>query len=72
MPVTIGALREGTPLETRVSLVPEVAGKFAQSGARLLIEHGADVKATAQVRGQSVTPVDLAVRNKQDKMQAFL
>jgi len=45
MPVTIGALREGTPLETRVSLVPEVAGKFSQSGARLLIEHGAGTRA---------------------------
>ena len=45
MPVIIGALREGTPLETRVSLVPEVAGKFAQSGARLLIEHGAGTRA---------------------------
>ena len=45
MPVTIGALREGTPLETRVSVIPEVAGKFAQSGARMLIEHGAGVRA---------------------------
>jgi H+-translocating NAD(P) transhydrogenase subunit alpha len=45
MPVTIGALREGTPLETRVSIVPEVAGKFARSGARLLIEHGAGTRA---------------------------
>jgi hypothetical protein len=48
------------------------AGKGYVELAALLIEHGADVKATAQVRGQSVTPVDLAVRNKQDKMQAFL
>jgi NAD(P) transhydrogenase subunit alpha len=45
MPVTIGALRESTPQETRVSLVPEVADKFAQSGARLLIEHGAGTRA---------------------------
>src|SRR5579859_6970444 len=45
MPVTIGALREGTPLETRVSLVPEVAGKFAQSGAKLLLERGAGTRA---------------------------
>jgi len=41
MPVTIGALRESTPHETRVSLVPEVAEKFAQTGARVLIERGA-------------------------------
>jgi H+-translocating NAD(P) transhydrogenase subunit alpha len=45
MAVTIGALREGTPLETRVSLVPEVAGKLIQSGARVLIEHGAGTRA---------------------------
>jgi NAD(P) transhydrogenase subunit alpha len=45
MPVTIGALRESAPHETRVSLVPEVAEKFAQSGARLLIEKGAGVRA---------------------------
>ena len=41
MPVTIGALRESAPQETRVSLVPEVADKFAQSGARVLLERGA-------------------------------
>ena len=45
MPVTIGALREGTPLETRVSVVPEVAGKLAQSGARVLVERGAGIRA---------------------------
>ena len=28
MPVTIGALRERVPGETRVSLVPEIADKF--------------------------------------------
>jgi H+-translocating NAD(P) transhydrogenase subunit alpha len=46
MPTTIGALREVAPQETRVSLVPEVAEKFAQTGARVLIEKGAG--ATAQ------------------------
>ena len=45
MPVTIGALRESAPQETRVSLVPEVADKFAQTGARVLIERGAGVRA---------------------------
>src|SRR6185312_13709472 len=40
MPVTIGALRESAP-ETRVSLVPEVAEKLTQSGARVLLERGA-------------------------------
>ena len=45
MPVTIGALRESAPQETRVSLVPEVADKFAQTGARVLIEKGAGTRA---------------------------
>ena len=45
MAVTIGALREETPLETRVSLVPEVARKLVESGARVLVEHGAGTRA---------------------------
>jgi NAD(P) transhydrogenase subunit alpha len=45
MPVTIGALRERAPGETRVSIVPEVAGKLAATGARVLIERGAGVSA---------------------------
>jgi NAD(P) transhydrogenase subunit alpha len=45
MPVTIGALRECVPGETRVSLVPEVAEKLAATGARVLIERGAGVSA---------------------------
>ena len=45
MPVTIGALRESAPGETRVSLVPEVADKLAAAGARVLLERGAGVSA---------------------------
>ena len=45
MPVTIGALAESAPGEKRVSLVPEIAGKFAAAGARILIEKGAGVSA---------------------------
>lgn len=45
MPVTIGALAECAPGEKRVSLVPEIAGKFAAAGARVLIEKGAGVAA---------------------------
>lgn len=41
MPVTIGALRERAPEETRVGIVPEIADKFAAAGARVLIERGA-------------------------------
>ena len=45
MPVTIGALSESAPGETRVSIVPEIADKFAAAGARVLIERGAGVSA---------------------------
>jgi len=45
MAVTIGALRESTPLEARVSIVPEVAGKLAQGGARILLQRGAGTRA---------------------------
>ncbi|MCC7462377.1 MAG: NAD(P) transhydrogenase subunit alpha [Gammaproteobacteria bacterium] len=45
MAVTIGALVERASGETRVSVVPEVAGKFAATGARVLLERGAGLKA---------------------------
>jgi NAD(P) transhydrogenase subunit alpha len=45
MAVIIGALRESSPREMRVSLVPEVAGKLLQAGARVLIEHNAGARA---------------------------
>src|SRR5256884_7502782 len=44
MSVTIGALRESAPRETRVCLVPEVADKLTREGARVLIERGAGVR----------------------------
>jgi H+-translocating NAD(P) transhydrogenase subunit alpha len=45
MSVTIGALRESAPQETRVSVVPEVADKLAKDGARVLLERGAGARA---------------------------
>ena len=45
MPVTIGALRESAPEETRVALTPEIADKFAKEGAQVLIERGAGERA---------------------------
>ena len=45
MPITIGALKESAPGETRVSLVPEVVDKFVAAGARVLLEPGAAVRA---------------------------
>jgi H+-translocating NAD(P) transhydrogenase subunit alpha len=46
MSVTIGALREAAPQETRVSVTPEVADKLAGLGARVLLEHGAGERAS--------------------------
>jgi NAD(P) transhydrogenase subunit alpha len=45
MPITIGALRESAPGETRVSVVPEVADKFVATGAKVLLERGAGASA---------------------------
>jgi len=45
MPVTVGALRESAPGETRVSLVPEIADKLSAAGARVLLERGAGISA---------------------------
>src|SRR5262249_20465498 len=45
MPITIGALREIAPHETRVALVPEVADKFAQAGVRVVMQRGAGERA---------------------------
>jgi NAD(P) transhydrogenase subunit alpha len=45
MPVTIGALRESAPSETRVSLTPEIAEKLAKEGVRVLVERGAGARA---------------------------
>ncbi len=45
MPVTIGALRESAPGETRVSIVPELADKWAAAGTQVLMERGAGVLA---------------------------
>src|SRR5579864_8723478 len=45
MSVTIGALVERAPQETRVSIVPEVADKLAKDGARITLERGAGERA---------------------------
>jgi NAD(P) transhydrogenase subunit alpha len=45
MPITIGALKESAPGETRVSLVPEVVDKFVAAGARVVLEAGAGIRA---------------------------
>lgn len=45
MPITIGALRESAPHECRVSLIPEVATKLAQTGASIMIEREAGKRA---------------------------
>jgi NAD(P) transhydrogenase subunit alpha len=45
MSVTIGALRESAPRETRVSLVPEVSDKLLREGARVILERTAGERA---------------------------
>jgi NAD(P) transhydrogenase subunit alpha len=45
MSVTIGVIRESTPGEARVALVPEVVAKFVAAGAVVLMERGAGVAA---------------------------
>ena len=45
MSLTIGALRERAPRETRVSLVPEVTDKLIREGAQVLMEHAAGERA---------------------------
>src|SRR4029077_16881634 len=61
MPVTIGALRESAPEETRVALTPEIADKFAKEGAQLLIERGAGERARfADAAYKNVSWVDSA------------
>ncbi|MBV9621904.1 MAG: NAD(P) transhydrogenase subunit alpha [Gammaproteobacteria bacterium] len=45
MTVTIGALRERAPAETRVALVPEISGKLQTLGARVLLERNAGARA---------------------------
>jgi len=46
MSVTIGALRESAPRETRVSLVPEVTDKLLREGTRVLLQRGAGERAS--------------------------
>jgi NAD(P) transhydrogenase subunit alpha len=45
MPVVIGTLRETAANESRVALVPEVAGKLAALGATVVMEKGAGLSA---------------------------
>jgi hypothetical protein len=40
--------------------------------AALLLDHGADVNATTKVRGTALTPLDLAVRYQQARMEQLL
>jgi hypothetical protein len=40
--------------------------------AALLLEHGADINATYDVKGSAITPLAAAVKAKQDKMAEFL
>ena len=41
MPLTIGVLKERVAGETRVALTPEIAKKFIQLNAKIIMEKGA-------------------------------
>ena len=43
MPLTIGALKETLPGETRVALTPEITAKYIKLGASIIMEHDAGV-----------------------------
>ena len=58
MAVTIGVLRETAPGERRVALVPEVAKKYLQLGAVVLMETGA--AAAAQIPDAAYVGVEFA------------
>jgi len=45
MPLVIGVLKETTPGENRVALVPEIANKFIKLGAKIRMEPGAGLAA---------------------------
>jgi NAD(P) transhydrogenase subunit alpha len=45
MPVVVGVLKETAANETRVAVVPEIAGKLKALGARVLVERGAGLAA---------------------------
>jgi NAD/NADP transhydrogenase alpha subunit len=80
MPITIGVLREVTPGETRVALVPEVAGKFRAAGA-VTVERGRvqaqfadslwkDVEFTATAAGCAAADVLIRVRRRPSRSRA--
>lgn len=58
MAVTIGVLRETALGERRVALVPEMAKKYLQLGASVLMEHGA--AAAAQIPDSAFVGVEFA------------
>jgi NAD(P) transhydrogenase subunit alpha len=45
MPLTIGVVKETTPGETRVALVPDVLQKLLQAGAQVIVQAGAGTAA---------------------------
>ena len=45
MPLTLGVPRESTPGETRVALIPEVAGRLIKKGCSVVVERGAGADA---------------------------
>jgi ankyrin repeat protein len=68
-------LKAGANIHARafnLTLLHLAASKGYVEAANLLIEHGADVNATVQTAAGKVTPLALAARGKQSKMEEFL
>jgi ankyrin repeat protein len=68
-------LNAGADVHTRslgLTTLHIAAGKGHVELARLLLDHGADLNATAKLRGADRTPLGLAVDAKQAKMEEFL
>jgi ankyrin repeat protein len=68
-------LRSGASVEGKalgVTTLHLAASKGYLELAEVLLQHGADVNAQANSRGQLVTPLAAGIRAKQDKMAEFL
>ena len=68
-------LKAGANVDTRsfnMTTLHLAASKGYTDLAALLLEHGADINATYQLKGVAITPLAAAIKAKQEKMEQFL
>ncbi|HXB70774.1 MAG TPA: ankyrin repeat domain-containing protein [Candidatus Acidoferrales bacterium] len=68
-------LKAGANVDTRsfnMTTLHLAASKGYTDLAALLLEHGADINATYQLKGVATTPLAAAIKAKQEKMEQFL